>query len=570
MRRSVFLFVLLASFMSLSCSTGEDITMYNVIASINPSDAGTISPAADSSYEEGEEITLKAEPSDGYVFDQWSGDKESSDRSLTFTVDQDYTISADFEIKEYELVTNTEGQGSVYEEIVEQKNKEYVHGTVVELTAEPDGGWKFVEWQGDVTGQGNPIEIAVENPGEITAVFETELNLETELIEWLVNQDRLVDAINWETPEGVINYRDWTKQQKEELDEMYLKVASNNLDMENYPPENHYTQKGEYVNTWIAKDDAWELYLMNIANSLYIEKNNKVGWSILSDEYSKADLEMLLNGRRLYIYDGVKDGTHIYDLGSAIVLPAQPNFVTDFFKSEGILVSDRKETIYRLIDWSAVHLTHYSGGPSLENFEAHWDYAGAVPVDKVIEGTKISPDINPWNTEGHWTAGCHGTNYFYRSILKTINIPVRYVVTSGHATPHFPLENFYLSHGDDPYNQFYQKRPAIPPEELLIDAETWNDWFGDNVSSDDKSNNIGRRVRELGVEYLSYYLLRQYCDDKEEGNTKEEGTVLEYLSRVYSLSELKEMNLWEKMEEKTSSLGGCSNIEWTGERPSYY
>lgn len=92
-------------------------------------------------------------------------------------------MTAVFEKKSYELSVETEGEGAVSEEIVEQKSKDYEHGTVVELTTEPAEGWQFKEWQGDIEGTDNPEQITVEEAKEVTAVFEKktfELSTNTE------------------------------------------------------------------------------------------------------------------------------------------------------------------------------------------------------------------------------------------------------------------------------------------------------------------------------------------------------------------------------------------------------
>ena len=36
----------------------------------------------------------------------------------------------------------------------------------------PSAEWVFVEWKGDLTDSQNPIQITIDGPKEITAVFE--------------------------------------------------------------------------------------------------------------------------------------------------------------------------------------------------------------------------------------------------------------------------------------------------------------------------------------------------------------------------------------------------------------
>jgi len=116
---------------------------------------------------------LEASSKEGYRFTEWTGDIESTDNPLSFTVvDHDYELTANFVKKSYSLTTNTEGEGAITEEVVEQKSKDYEHGTVVELTANPSEGYSFVEWTGDLTGSENPAQITVDEAKEVTAVFE--------------------------------------------------------------------------------------------------------------------------------------------------------------------------------------------------------------------------------------------------------------------------------------------------------------------------------------------------------------------------------------------------------------
>jgi len=56
--------------------------------------------------------------------------------------------------------------------------KTYDPGTVVQLTAVPDTGYVFKEWQGDVSGTENPVSITMDDDKTMTAVFETVTGIE--------------------------------------------------------------------------------------------------------------------------------------------------------------------------------------------------------------------------------------------------------------------------------------------------------------------------------------------------------------------------------------------------------
>lgn len=183
MRRLLYIsLVITTSVILTACgdsSTGPDTEQetktpatYSVSVDVTPSDGGAVSPSLDASYEEGKEIQLLANPSDDYIFTGWTGDLEGSVNPLPLTVSQDFNITANFELKSYDLTVNTEGEGSVMENVIKQKSQEYEHGTAVELVATPAKGYRFVEWKGDITGADNPVQLTIDDPKEITAVFE--------------------------------------------------------------------------------------------------------------------------------------------------------------------------------------------------------------------------------------------------------------------------------------------------------------------------------------------------------------------------------------------------------------
>src|SRR5690625_7265271 len=49
---------------------------------------------------------------------------------------------------------------------------DYTFETVIELTAKPEPGWTFSQWEGDLSGSENPIEITIDDEKEVTAIFE--------------------------------------------------------------------------------------------------------------------------------------------------------------------------------------------------------------------------------------------------------------------------------------------------------------------------------------------------------------------------------------------------------------
>ena len=107
-------------------------------------------------YDEGTVVSLVATADDGYQFVNWTsdvGDIADTDAAVTnITISGDYSVTAEF-VKQYDLtisgtrggLVTTPGEGTFT----------YAKGTVVNLVAEADTGYHFVNWTGDVDTIGN-------------------------------------------------------------------------------------------------------------------------------------------------------------------------------------------------------------------------------------------------------------------------------------------------------------------------------------------------------------------------------------------------------------------------------
>jgi NOL1/NOP2/fmu family ribosome biogenesis protein len=99
-------------------------------------------------------------------------------------MDSDKSVVALFVKKQYSLKVSIEGEGQVTEKIIKAGvSTDYNSGTIVELSANPTSEWVFIEWKGDLSGTKNPAQITINEPKNITAVFEKKqypLNIEIE------------------------------------------------------------------------------------------------------------------------------------------------------------------------------------------------------------------------------------------------------------------------------------------------------------------------------------------------------------------------------------------------------
>tara|TARA_B110000263_G_scaffold212563_1_gene196062 strand:- start:135 stop:956 length:822 start_codon:yes stop_codon:yes gene_type:complete len=166
-------FILLLSVLFLFSCTKETIK-FTLTTSSNPVEAGTASPDT-RQYNEGDTANLTAIAAAEYEFKNWTGAMGGSE--TTVVMNSDKTVVANFVKKKYALTTAVEGEGTITEKIIKAgAATDYNSGTVLELTASPSSGWKFKEWQGDLTGAVNPTQITIDKSRTVTAVFEILLN----------------------------------------------------------------------------------------------------------------------------------------------------------------------------------------------------------------------------------------------------------------------------------------------------------------------------------------------------------------------------------------------------------
>gem|GEM_PF-5848259 len=133
------------------------------------------------SYPPDEEVYLSAESEEGSYFDEWSGDVpdgEEGNEEITVVMDDDKDVEAMFEEYATLSIPEIEGGGSVEVDggsVEAGFEEDYEQGTSVELSADPEDGWEFFEWQGDVeevedTEEMN-TEVEMNGNYDITPVF---------------------------------------------------------------------------------------------------------------------------------------------------------------------------------------------------------------------------------------------------------------------------------------------------------------------------------------------------------------------------------------------------------------
>lgn len=326
---------------------------------------------------------------------------------------------------------------------------------------------------------------------------------------------------------------------------------------------------GDIFATGLSPAVAWRYYLAHIAQSLVVESEGRVSWSL--DEQPATDLWWLFDSKSLFHYSSTlkryftpKGHTSIESLGSS--QPGDPVRIAGELIVLGLIGADRRDTIDRVLDWCRANLVHFYGFETPQNVADYWQYRGWPPVERVLAGT-----THPQFGYAHWTAGCWGTTGFLRNALRTVNVACGLEVRDGHALPHFLLplnrgrrRDLYPTHGDDPYNSLWRATPPVPIDELPIGSRTFSRWFGPNATLPPGGSNVGRQTVELAIRHLSNPLLRYHCEDLAAGRGHAQSRVfdpqLTGFGRYYSVLELEAMLLWDRLDARLAAIGGCANV----------
>jgi uncharacterized repeat protein (TIGR02543 family) len=129
---------------------------------------GAVSGNTQSNYFRGTTVNLSAEPAPGCYFQNWSGDASGTSRNVGVVMTRDKSVVANF--PPLTLLAVTAGGGT----IAANPASNYVQDSTVELTAQPQSGWTFLNWMGDASGTNPQASVTMDRPKEVQAVFGTE------------------------------------------------------------------------------------------------------------------------------------------------------------------------------------------------------------------------------------------------------------------------------------------------------------------------------------------------------------------------------------------------------------
>jgi uncharacterized protein (TIGR02145 family)/uncharacterized repeat protein (TIGR02543 family) len=121
---------------------------YTLITDVSPSGGGTVScdPYRPNYYLSGTNVTVTAEEAFGYRFTGWSGASTSTDKIVNITMDENKTLTANFQpwqFSQLDIMRIDGGEGTV---LFSPNQPYYNYGTSVTVTATATDGYEFMGW----------------------------------------------------------------------------------------------------------------------------------------------------------------------------------------------------------------------------------------------------------------------------------------------------------------------------------------------------------------------------------------------------------------------------------------
>jgi hypothetical protein len=256
---------------------------------------------------------------------------------------------------------------------------------------------------------------------------------------WLAENPRIEATLVWDAGDGhgPRPYTSWSSSDRAALEVAADQARAGTTPTLSDPPVNLVGTKlpdDAPAATAIASTDARGLYFGFVGRSLMLEMTHALPWSIA--QYDSLDLAVLFDSRSFFRWEsnvaktGIS-GYAIYDdtaISNAVndpnradgwVVPAPPSVVLRFLSANNVIAGDRLTTIRRLLEWARVNMAHFGGLFVEGNAFSYWQYRGAPPVSRIIDGTTGGADLG--SAFGHYTAGCPGTTMFLMHVLRAVS-----------------------------------------------------------------------------------------------------------------------------------------------------
>ncbi|MDP2915411.1 MAG: hypothetical protein Q8O91_08160 [Candidatus Aminicenantes bacterium] len=148
---------------------------------VQSSSGGTTSPAPGSyKYDRGSSVSVSAIADAAYGFTSWSGDASGNSNPITFTLDRDMTVKANFTLQQ--TLTIQAGAGGTTDP--SPGSYRYNKGSSVSIRPLPDAAYRFISWSGDASGESSPLTVTLDRDMTVKANFrlrvQSPINLKVE------------------------------------------------------------------------------------------------------------------------------------------------------------------------------------------------------------------------------------------------------------------------------------------------------------------------------------------------------------------------------------------------------
>lgn len=227
---------------------------------------------------------------------------------------------------------------------------------------------------------------------------------------WLKNTPAVSSNIFWmDHRRHGFAWSAWEDWRKADLRKAYLEATQWHADgMGNFPgtfetvPVNQEEPWIETSSFTVFDDNtqAWPIYIAHLAFSLAAEINAWVPWSLRS--YDQEALLDLLSSKNMFMYSGTDFYKTTYQ-GYVLMgysTPTHPSVTFKFLANNNLIASSSRATLAKLLEWSRTNLVHFAGSANPEDQEQYWQYKGAPPMARVLEGTvSTDPSVRKLVTE---------------------------------------------------------------------------------------------------------------------------------------------------------------------------
>src|SRR6202035_1378586 len=151
---------------------------------------------------------------------------------------------------------------------------------------------------------------------------------------WLCDHHRIRDSVIWEFTDQLPfppvsldfawPYVMWPQSDKDALQAAFDAAWNfSSIQLSDPAPNVLHPGNNSTPTTALSHADAHALYLASIGQSLAVEIDNRVGWSVAN--YSSDNLAILFDSREFFVWSASDNGYEIQDLKGGYVVPASPH-----------------------------------------------------------------------------------------------------------------------------------------------------------------------------------------------------------------------------------------------------